>query len=147
MNRKKCKISFRVCPSMKLTIDSHNKKVLQKQQPTPPHPPATVWKTAPSRKGDVEPKPSYTARKFKTQNTLDQGLYSFATASQAEIFQNGLLSWDFLPLKLRFQISLLTKEKLISFVEKHHSVLPVTKSQNRGIFSRSQKKDYVVYPP
>ena len=56
MNRKKCKISFRVCPSMKLTIDSHNKKVLQKQQPTPPTPPCNCVKNCPIPEGGCRTK-------------------------------------------------------------------------------------------
>ena len=56
MNRKKCKISFRICPSMKLIIDSHNKKILQKQQPSVPIPPCNCEKNCPIPDGQCRTK-------------------------------------------------------------------------------------------
>ena len=39
MNRKKCKISFRICPSMKSVITNHNNRILQNHHPQEETPP------------------------------------------------------------------------------------------------------------
>ena len=56
MNRKKVKISFSICPSMKLIINSHNRKVLQKLQTPTPVPPCNCVKNCPLPDGGCRTK-------------------------------------------------------------------------------------------
>ena len=44
MNRKKCKLAYRVSPSMKAIISSHNKRILNKTKPKPPPLPCNCQK-------------------------------------------------------------------------------------------------------
>ena len=47
MNRKKCKLAYRVSPSMKSIISSHNMKILNKAKPKPPPLPCNCQKECP----------------------------------------------------------------------------------------------------
>ena len=51
MNRKKCKISFRTCPSMKNIIDNHNKKIMKKLTTTKDTLPCNCRKDCPIQNG------------------------------------------------------------------------------------------------